>query len=63
MAFNNGRTKVDPVYADIVVWQCSNCSCWSRKEYTFSENKPLCPVCNGEMHEETKNIEVIDNHS
>ena len=55
MAYNN--KKSEPVYADEVVWQCTSCNCWSRKEF-ISADEPKCPMCHSEMVQETKNIRI-----
>ncbi|WAH42995.1 cold-shock protein [Alicyclobacillus fastidiosus] len=57
MYFNNRRPATEPVYADTVIWQCSECNCWSRKEFVSDDN-PKCPMCNSKMHEETKKIRI-----
>lgn len=55
--FNNRKPVSEHVYEDQVIWKCSECDCWSRKEFVLTEN-PTCPICQAEMHEETKNIRI-----
>jgi|GEM_PF-2310682 len=45
------------VYADVAVWQCPACDCWSRDEFIYVE-KPACPMCNSKMEHVTKHIRV-----
>lgn len=54
---NRRRPQSEDVYADTVVWQCSECDCWSRDEFIYVE-QPVCPMCGGEMSQVTKNIRV-----
>lgn len=49
--------KPEPEYADVVVWQRTECNCWSRKEFV-SESEPKCPMCGATMVRETKNIRI-----
>ncbi len=44
-------------YADVVVWQCTKCNCWSRQEFV-SASEPTCPICGATMISETKNIRI-----
>ena len=57
MAYNSKRPVAEHVYQDTVVWQCTSCNSWSRKEYVLAE-EPTCPLCNSEMVEEVKNIRL-----
>lgn len=57
---NFGNSKKQPsehVYADTVVWQCTQCGCWSRNEFIYVE-EPICSVCKGRMEQVTKNIRI-----
>jgi predicted RNA-binding Zn-ribbon protein involved in translation (DUF1610 family) len=49
--------KPEPEYADAVVWQCTECNCWSRQEFVHS-SEPKCPMCGAKMISETKNIRI-----
>ena len=56
--FNNRKAPAaEQVYADMLVWQCPECACWSRPEFV-TEDEPTCPVCNNRMYQTTKNIRV-----
>ncbi|MCY0902188.1 MAG: cold-inducible protein YdjO-related protein [Firmicutes bacterium] len=55
--FNNRKPTAEHVYEDTVIWQCSSCNCWSRKEF-IAEFEPTCPICHSKMNEETKKIRV-----
>ncbi|WP_081654260.1 cold-inducible protein YdjO-related protein [Alicyclobacillus acidoterrestris] len=58
MNFNNRRKPASEyVYDDIVIWQCSDCDCWSRNEFVHGD-EPLCPMCKGKMSQQVKNIRV-----
>ena len=58
VAYNNKKKPVaEHVYADEIVWQCTSCNCWSRKEFVVDE-EPRCPLCDSPMVEETRNIRV-----
>ncbi|WAH37517.1 cold-inducible protein YdjO-related protein [Alicyclobacillus dauci] len=59
MSYFNNRRKPssEHVYADTVIWQCSNCKCWSRIEFVHVD-EPSCPMCKGTMHQEAKFIRV-----
>ncbi|MDB5083400.1 MAG: ydjO 1 [Bacilli bacterium] len=60
MAYHNSKGPAsEHVYQDTVIWQCTSCNCWSRKEYV-SVAEPLCPLCKSKMVEETKNIRLLD---
>jgi len=59
VAYNNSRKPVsEHVYAETMIWQCSACNCWSRKEFMLEEETPHCPVCSSLMFEEKKNIRI-----
>jgi ABC-type ATPase with predicted acetyltransferase domain len=49
--------KPEPEYADVVVWQCTKCNCWSRQEFV-SSSEPTCPMCGATMISEIKNIRI-----
>ncbi|KPV41787.1 cold-inducible protein YdjO-related protein [Alicyclobacillus ferrooxydans] len=51
------KPAVEPVYANTMIWQCTECNCWSRDEF-IHEEKPHCPMCHAEMNRETKNIRI-----
>lgn len=56
--FGNKRKPVaEHVYADAVVWQCTQCDCWSRDEFIYVE-QPACPMCEASMGRVTKNIRI-----
>lgn len=56
--FNNRKAPAsEQVYAETMVWQCSECSCWSRPEF-ITEEEPNCPICHNRMVQTTKNIRV-----
>lgn len=56
--YNSWRKPVsEHVYANTVIWQCSECNCWSREEFVYVD-KPVCPICKSTMTRETKNIRV-----
>ncbi|WAH41338.1 cold-shock protein [Alicyclobacillus fastidiosus] len=56
--FNNRkRPTIEHVYAETIIWQCSGCSCWSRKEFVHVE-QPVCPICKSEMKREAKVIRI-----
>ncbi|QQE78231.1 cold-inducible protein YdjO-related protein [Alicyclobacillus sp. SO9] len=56
--FNNRRKpSSEYVYADTVIWQCSRCNCWSRKEFIYVDD-PSCPMCKSKMNQEAKLIRV-----
>jgi Cold-inducible protein YdjO len=57
MAYYSKRSVKEHVYQDTMVWQCSACNCWSRKEFVTAE-EPVCPLCSSEMVEEMKHIRV-----
>ncbi|AIG24760.1 hypothetical protein GOP56_17875 [Brevibacillus sp. 7WMA2] len=57
MAYRSKRTVKEHVYEDTLVWQCTACNCWSRKEFVIVED-PRCPLCNSKMEEEMKNIRI-----
>ncbi len=58
MAYSyNKKPASQYVYADVTVWQCSACNCWSRLEFVQSD-EPNCPVCNSQMIQQVKNIRV-----
>lgn len=48
------RPVAEYVNEDTVVWQCTSCNCWSRKEFVANDHK--CLVCGSKMIEEFKNI-------
>jgi rubrerythrin len=51
------NSKPEPEYADVVVWQCTECNCWSRQEFV-TESEPQCPICGAKMVSELKNIRI-----
>ena len=56
--FSRGRKSLaDYVYANIIIWQCSECQCWSRQEFIYVSS-PTCPLCKASMHQETKKIRI-----
>ncbi|MCF8564186.1 cold-shock protein [Alicyclobacillus tolerans] len=56
--FGSRRKPIsEHVYADSVVWKCSNCDCWSRDEFVYVA-QPVCPLCEGKMNRVTKNIRI-----
>jgi uncharacterized paraquat-inducible protein A len=56
--FSKGKKSLaDYVYANVMIWQCSACSCWSREEFIYV-TEPTCPVCKAKMHRESKNIRI-----
>ncbi|MCY0888304.1 MAG: cold-shock protein [Alicyclobacillaceae bacterium] len=58
MAYNNSRKPVSQhVYEDTMVWQCSECQCWSRMEFILV-GEPECPLCHAKMVQELKNVRV-----
>jgi Cold-inducible protein YdjO len=57
MSYFNRKPSSEHVYADIVIWQCSECNCWSKKEFIYVD-EPICPMCKGRMNQEEKNIRV-----
>lgn len=59
MSYVDNRKKPvsEHVYADTVVWQCSECNCWSREEFVH-DDEPTCPMCHSKMNREVKNIRV-----
>ncbi|UOF89997.1 cold-shock protein [Fodinisporobacter ferrooxydans] len=57
MAYNTKRPVSEYVYQDTVIWQCTSCNCWSRKEFVLVD-EPKCPMCSSKMVEETKNIRI-----
>ncbi|WP_249226888.1 cold-inducible protein YdjO-related protein [Alicyclobacillus mengziensis] len=40
-----------------MIWQCSRCNCWTRKEFVHVD-EPSCPMCKGRMNQEAKLIRV-----
>jgi hypothetical protein len=58
MAYNYHKKPVaEHVYADATVWQCTSCNCWSRLEFTLTDD-PMCPLCNSQMTQQLKNVRV-----
>ncbi|WP_102345218.1 cold-shock protein [Bacillus sp. Marseille-P3661] len=63
MAF--GRRNVEEVVTEETkVWECTSneCNCWVRDNFKSSE-QPVCPICESEMSETTKMLQVVENHS
>lgn len=56
--YNNRREPVEEI--ETKVWSCTaeDCAGWMRVDYSFDQN-PVCPLCNSEMHEETKILPII----
>ncbi|WP_232700144.1 cold-inducible protein YdjO-related protein [Brevibacillus daliensis] len=57
MTYRSKRTVKEHVYEDTLVWQCTACNCWSRKEFVLVDD-PCCPLCSSKMEEEMKNIRI-----
>ncbi|PLR78408.1 cold-shock protein [Bacillus sp. V3-13] len=63
MAF--GRKKdIEVVTEETKIWECTSngCNAWVRDNFKSSET-PLCPICNSEMSQGTKLLQVIVNSS
>lgn len=60
----NRRNQEEVEKLETKVWQCTSneCNCWVRDNFKSSET-PLCPICESEMEQTTKIIEVIHNPS
>ncbi|CAM3741459.1 cold-shock protein [Mesobacillus zeae] len=63
MAFGR-RLPEEIVTAETKVWVCTSedCSCWVRDNFKSSEI-PVCPICSSPMEQETRVLEVVNNHS
>lgn len=63
MAFGR-RNEEEIVQVETKIWVCSSedCKCWVRDNFKNSEI-PTCPLCDSEMHETTRMLEAIHNHS
>ncbi len=59
MSYLNSRKKPtsEHIYADVVIWQCSECNCWSRQEFVHVA-EPNFPVYKGLMNREAKYIRI-----
>ncbi|WP_080845793.1 cold-shock protein [Cytobacillus gottheilii] len=65
MAKGFGRRNIEEVKTEEVkIWECTSetCNCWVRDNFKSSE-KPLCPICNTEMKENIKELQVVNNSS
>ncbi|WP_067843284.1 cold-shock protein [Amphibacillus sediminis] len=51
--YNNRREPVEE--EETRIWTCTNDDCqgWMRAAYSFKK-KPSCPLCQSDMHAETK---------
>ncbi len=45
---NRKKPATKHIYANVVIWQCSDCNCWSRQEF-IHVTEPNCPICKGLM--------------
>lgn len=56
------RNQEEVVTEETKIWVCKSddCNCWLRDNFKSSEH-PTCPICNGEMEESTRVLEVINN--
>ena len=54
---NSRKHPSQHVYANTVIWQCSDCDCWSRIEFVHVD-EPECPLCHGRMTQVEKSIRV-----
>ncbi|WP_071459834.1 cold-shock protein [Bacillus massilinigeriensis] len=63
MAFGR-RLPEEIVTAETKVWVCTSedCNCWVRDNFKSSET-PECPICHSQMANETRVLEVVNNHS
>ncbi len=65
MAMGFGRKNTEEVKTEEVkVWECTSDSCngWLRDNFKSSD-QPACPLCNSEMKESTKLLQVVVNNS
>jgi hypothetical protein len=63
MAFGR-KLPEEIVTAETKIWVCTSddCNCWVRDNFKSSA-VPACPICSSEMEEQTKELEVVNNHS
>ncbi|AZU63004.1 cold-shock protein [Neobacillus mesonae] len=63
MAFGR-RNEEEIKLEETKIWVCnsSDCKCWIRDNFKSSD-VPRCPICNSEMSQTTKELQVIQNHS
>jgi Cold-inducible protein YdjO len=56
------RNPEEIVTEETKIWVCKSddCNCWVRDNFKSSE-EPTCPICNSEMEQTTKVLEVINN--
>lgn len=61
MIISSYRGPREPIpEEETTVWACTSetCNGWMREAFTFDE-KPTCPLCEGNMEQETRMIPVI----
>lgn len=63
MAFAR-RNEEEIVTRETKIWECisDECKGWIRDNFKSSET-PRCPLCQSEMKENTKVLQVVENHS
>lgn len=56
------RNQEEIVTEETKIWECTSdsCKCWVRDNFKSSE-VPTCPICNSEMRQNTRVLEVINN--
>jgi len=63
MAFAR-RNEEEIITKETKIWECisEDCKGWIRDNFKSSEN-PRCPLCQSEMKENVKVLQVVENHS
>ncbi|MDF0725622.1 cold-inducible protein YdjO-related protein [Cytobacillus sp. S13-E01] len=63
MAFGR-KPEEEIIKEETKVWECSSdeCKCWLRDNFKSTEI-PACPICESEMVESTRELQVLTNHS
>lgn len=58
------RNQTEVETAETKVWECTSedCNCWIRDNFKF-EQIPKCPICDSEMVQSTKLLQVVNNNT
>lgn len=60
-----GRKNVEEVVTEETkIWVCKSdeCNCWVRDNFKTND-VPTCPICDSEMEQTTKVLQVVENKS
>lgn len=62
--FRSNYKAEEPIMMETNVWECKGESCngWMRQNFSFHDD-PNCPMCGEGMERNTRELEVVVNHS